>query len=57
MLLGGRTVNALLGIGYMALGARGLGVTQFGQSGDLAEVYRLHGLDTDSIVRAGLDLA
>ena len=37
--------------------SRHLGVTQFGQSGDLAEVYRLHGLDTDSIVRAGLDLA
>jgi len=36
--------------------SRHLGVTQFGQSGDLAEVYRLHGLDTDSIVRAGLDL-
>ncbi|MDB5454001.1 MAG: putative rane protein involved in the export of O-antigen and teichoic acid, partial [Caulobacteraceae bacterium] len=30
MLLGGRSVNALLGLGFMALGARGLGVTQFG---------------------------
>ncbi|MFC5994963.1 pyruvate dehydrogenase [Pseudonocardia hispaniensis] len=33
-----------------------LGVSQFGQSGDLGTVYRHHGLDTDSIVRAGLDL-
>jgi pyruvate dehydrogenase E1 component len=33
-----------------------LGVTQFGQSGTLDEVYRLHGIDTDSIVIAALDL-
>jgi pyruvate dehydrogenase E1 component len=33
-----------------------LGVSRFGQSGDLDDVYRHHGLDTDSIVRAGLDL-
>ena len=33
-----------------------LGVTGFGQSGDLESVYRYHGLDTDSIVRAALDL-
>ncbi|MBP2472956.1 pyruvate dehydrogenase E1 component [Crossiella equi] len=33
-----------------------LGVTRFGQSGDLAEVYRHHGLDADSIVRAALDV-
>jgi pyruvate dehydrogenase E1 component len=33
-----------------------LGVTGFGQSGDLDAVYRYHGLDTESIVRAGLDL-
>lgn len=30
MLLGGRTVNAVLGLGYMALTARSLGVTVFG---------------------------
>ena len=35
---------------------RALGVTRFGQSGSLAEVYRYHGIDTDSIVRAALDL-
>jgi pyruvate dehydrogenase E1 component len=33
-----------------------LGVTGFGQSGDLEEVYRYHGLDTASIVGAALDL-
>jgi pyruvate dehydrogenase E1 component len=33
-----------------------LGVTAFGQSGDLASVYRYHGLDSDSIVGAALDL-
>jgi pyruvate dehydrogenase E1 component len=36
--------------------ARHLGVTGFGRSGDLGDVYRHHGLDTDSIVAAGLDL-
>jgi pyruvate dehydrogenase E1 component len=34
-----------------------LGVTGFGQSGSLEDVYRYHGIDTDSIVRAALDLA
>ncbi len=33
-----------------------LGVTTFGQSGDLADVYRHHGLDALSIVGAALDL-
>ncbi|MGY4653871.1 transketolase-like TK C-terminal-containing protein [Mycobacterium sp. URHB0021] len=33
-----------------------LGVTGFGQSGSLQEVYRWHGIDADSIVRAALDL-
>ncbi|MBA6433082.1 pyruvate dehydrogenase [Streptomyces sp. GMR22] len=33
-----------------------LGVSGFGQSGDLQDVYRYHGIDTDSIVAAGLDL-
>ncbi|MYX30225.1 pyruvate dehydrogenase [Streptomyces sp. SID8381] len=35
---------------------RRLGVTRFGQSGSLDEVYRCHGIDTDSIVGAALDL-
>ncbi|MFG2799939.1 transketolase-like TK C-terminal-containing protein [Streptomyces pseudovenezuelae] len=34
-----------------------LGVTRFGQSGDLPDVYREHGIDADSIVNAGLNLA
>ncbi len=33
-----------------------LGVTRFGQAGSLEDVFRYHGLDTDSIVRAALDL-
>jgi pyruvate dehydrogenase E1 component len=33
-----------------------LGVTRFGQSGDLQSVYRHHGLDADTIVGAALDL-
>jgi len=33
-----------------------LGVTRFGQSGSIDDVYRYHGIDTDSIVRAALDL-
>jgi pyruvate dehydrogenase E1 component len=34
-----------------------LGVTRFGQSGSIPDVYRYHGIDTDSIIRAGLHLA
>ncbi|GAA2588858.1 pyruvate dehydrogenase [Dactylosporangium fulvum] len=33
-----------------------LGVTSFGQSGSIEDVYRYHGIDTDSVVRAALDL-
>ncbi len=33
-----------------------LGVSGFGQSGALADVYRYHGIDTDTIVGAALDL-
>jgi pyruvate dehydrogenase E1 component len=33
-----------------------LGVTRFGQSGSVPDVYRYHGIDTDSIVRAAADL-
>lgn len=35
---------------------KSLGVSRFGQVGDLDSVYRYHGIDTDSIVRAALDL-
>jgi pyruvate dehydrogenase E1 component len=34
-----------------------LGVTRFGQSGLLGDVYRYHGIDADSIIRACLDAA
>ncbi len=34
-----------------------LGVAQFGQSGTLEDLYRYNGIDTDSIIRAALDLA
>ena len=37
-------------------GATHLGVTEFGQSGDLASVHRAHGIDADSIVAGVLDL-
>ncbi|MGP4015073.1 transketolase-like TK C-terminal-containing protein [Saccharopolyspora sp. 5N708] len=33
-----------------------LGVTAFGQSGSLPEVYRHHGIDADAIVRTALDV-
>jgi pyruvate dehydrogenase E1 component len=33
-----------------------LGVSKFGQVGSLEDVYRYHGIDTDNIVRAALDL-
>ncbi|MEU5846581.1 transketolase-like TK C-terminal-containing protein [Saccharopolyspora shandongensis] len=33
-----------------------LGVTNFGQSGSLEDVYRYHGLDADTIVRTALDI-
>ncbi|WP_202377356.1 transketolase-like TK C-terminal-containing protein [Mycobacterium paraintracellulare] len=33
-----------------------LGVSEFGQSGSIREVYRHHGIDTDSIVAAATDL-
>jgi len=33
-----------------------LGVAQFGQSGTLEDLYRYNGIDTDSIIRAALDL-
>ena len=33
-----------------------LGVAQFGQSGSIEDLYRDNGIDTDSIIRAALDL-
>ncbi|MEV4951888.1 transketolase-like TK C-terminal-containing protein [Paenarthrobacter nitroguajacolicus] len=37
--------------------SRNLGVDTFGQAGGIDDVYRYHGVDTDSIVRAVLDLS
>ena len=34
-----------------------LGVAQFGQSGSIEDLYRYNGIDTDSIIRAALDLS
>ena len=42
--------------GVHGVRATHLGVTRFGQSGDLDDVYRYHGLDADSIIAAALDL-
>ena len=42
--------------GVNGVPATHLGVTTFGQSGDLDSVYRYHGLDVDSVVGAALDL-
>jgi pyruvate dehydrogenase E1 component len=36
---------------------RNLGVTEFGQSSDLEDAYKIHGIDVDSIVRAAVDIA
>ncbi|MGN7782197.1 transketolase-like TK C-terminal-containing protein [Mycolicibacterium sp. 22603] len=48
------TLSFLAGINRVP--ATALGVTRFGQVGSLDDVYRYHGIDTDSIVRAALDL-
>ncbi|HEY0816321.1 MAG TPA: pyruvate dehydrogenase [Pseudonocardia sp.] len=48
------TLAFLAGINQVR--AAHLGVSTFGQSGGLDDVYHYHGLDTDSIIRAALDL-
>ncbi|MGU3293253.1 transketolase-like TK C-terminal-containing protein [Williamsia sp. M5A3_1d] len=48
------TLAFLAGINRVA--SVSLGVSNFGQVGSLDDVYRLHGIDTDSIVRAALDV-
>jgi pyruvate dehydrogenase E1 component len=42
--------------GVNSVPATHLGVTGFGQSGDLQDVYRYHHVDTDTIVGTCLDL-
>lgn len=48
------TLAFLTGINNVA--GTALGVSKFGQAGSLEDVYRYHGIDTDSIVSAALDL-
>jgi pyruvate dehydrogenase E1 component len=48
------TLSFLSGINHVE--GRYLGVSGFGQSGDIADVYRYHGIDSDSIVRTTLDV-
>jgi pyruvate dehydrogenase E1 component len=48
------TLAFLAGINQVS--AAHLGVSRFGQSGDLGDVHRLHGIDADAVVRASLDL-
>jgi pyruvate dehydrogenase E1 component len=48
------TLSFLAGVNQVR--ATHLGVTRFGQSGDLASVYRYHGIDADGVVAAALDL-
>ncbi|WP_255310806.1 transketolase-like TK C-terminal-containing protein [Streptomyces viridosporus] len=47
---------AFLAAHTAGLGIRTLGVTRFGESGDLPDLYAAHGIDADHIVRAALDL-
>jgi pyruvate dehydrogenase E1 component len=49
------TLAFLAGINQVR--ARHLGVSRFGQSGDLRSVYAYAGIDADAIVRAGLSIA
>ncbi|AII07875.1 transketolase-like TK C-terminal-containing protein [Rhodococcus opacus] len=49
------TLAFLTGINHVPGAA--LGVSRFGQVGSLDDVYRYHGIDTDAVVRAALDLS
>ncbi|MHA7224306.1 transketolase-like TK C-terminal-containing protein [Arthrobacter sp. RHLT1-20] len=48
------TLAFLAGINQVK--SRNLGVSTFGQSGDVDSLYRYHGIDADSIIRATLDV-
>ncbi|HEX9043238.1 MAG TPA: hypothetical protein VF838_19845 [Trebonia sp.] len=49
-----RTLAFLAGVNQVP--AAHLGVTAFGQSGDIDSTYRYHHIDTDSVIGAALDL-
>jgi hypothetical protein len=51
---GTRTLSFLATVNRVPHAA--LGVAQFGQSGAIEDLYRYNGIDTDSIIRAALDL-
>jgi pyruvate dehydrogenase E1 component len=48
------TLAFLATVNHVPLAA--LGVAQFGQSGSIEDLYRYNGIDTESIIRAALDL-
>jgi pyruvate dehydrogenase E1 component len=48
------TLAFLATVNHVPLAA--LGVAQFGQSGSIDDLYRYNGIDTESIIRAALDL-
>jgi pyruvate dehydrogenase E1 component len=48
------TLAFLAGVHGVRIGC--LGVTEFGQSGDIGELYRYHGIDAETMVGAALDL-
>jgi pyruvate dehydrogenase E1 component len=48
------TLAFLAGVHGVRIGC--LGVTEFGQSGDIGELYRYHGIDAETVVGAALDL-
>ena len=47
------TLSWLGGVGRHAIHA--LGVQSFGQSADIVDLFRLHGLDADAIVAAAIE--
>lgn len=49
-------VSVLDGHPHNGVRSINLGVTDFGQTGTLQEVYRLHGIGPDAVVAAALDL-
>ena len=51
-----KTTQLHLSVADHRVPAAHLGVSSFGQSGDLDAMHRLHGLDVDTVVGAALDL-
>ena len=51
-----RTGTAGIASAVNAVPLTPLGVTQFGQSGNLEDVYRHHEIDAETVIGAALDL-